>query len=417
MRAPAVRFVVEQHAEELATLWATRNGLAANGYIRLRQLARFDERIAAHEDGCVIASDAALEVLTAELANVSAGRVFATAVAALDLNHRATIARCLTLAEASPNAHRGMRSAVGWVSASRLTGIVKDLLAQASSSRRTLGLAACRLHGADPGAALAACLGDDDPDVRAESTRTAGVLGLGSLLRPYSAAENEPTSDQFWRLWSAVLLGDRGAALRALTDVAMAPGSKRARAFRLVCQATSTTVAREILRDVAADPMRVRCLIEGSGVVGDPEYVPWLIKHMGEPKAARLAAESFSLITGVDLSASKLDATAPDNVKSTPTDDPDDTNVAMDPDEDLPWPDLQKVEAWWRANGDRFQKGVRYFMGHPLTRENCINVLKTGYQRQRILAAHYLCLLEPGTPLFNTSAPAWRQQRWLAKMA
>jgi hypothetical protein len=37
-------------------------------------------------------------------------------------------------------------------------------------------------------------------------------------------------------------------------------------------------------------------------------------------------------------------------------------------------------------------------------------------QRQRILAAHYLCLLDPGTPLFNTSAPAWRQQRWLAKM-
>jgi len=37
-------------------------------------------------------------------------------------------------------------------------------------------------------------------------------------------------------------------------------------------------------------------------------------------------------------------------------------------------------------------------------------------QRQRVLAAHYLCLLEPGTPLFNTSAPAWRQQRLLAKM-
>ena len=60
--------------------------------------------------------------------------------------------------------------------------------------------------------------------------------------------------------------------------------------------------------------------------------------------------------------------------------------------------------------------------GHPLlhgrarTRAHCIDVLKNGYQRQRILAAHYLCLLDPGTPLFNTSAPAWRQQRLLAKM-
>jgi hypothetical protein len=32
------------------------------------------------------------------------------------------------------------------------------------------------------------------------------------------------------------------------------------------------------------------------------------------------------------------------------------------------------------------------------------------------VAAQYLRLLDHGTPLFNTSAPAWRQQRLLAKM-
>ena len=43
-------------------------------------------------------------------------------------------------------------------------------------------------------------------------------------------------------------------------------------------------------------------------------------------------------------------------------------------------------------------------------------LLREGFQRQRIAAAEYLCLLQPGTPLFNTRAPAWRQKRWLAKM-
>jgi hypothetical protein len=52
-----------------------------------------------------------------------------------------------------------------------------------------------------------------------------------------------------------------------------------------------------------------------------------------------------------------------------------------------------------------------------VTREHCIDALKNGYQPQRILAADYLCLLELGTPLFNSSAPAWRQQRLLAKMS
>jgi len=53
-------------------------------------------------------------------------------------------------------------------------------------------------------------------------------------------------------------------------------------------------------------------------------------------------------------------------------------------------------------------------MGEPLNAENCQRVLRTGYQRQRIAAALYLSLLNPGTPLFEWRAPARRQQRLLA---
>ncbi|MET0981012.1 MAG: hypothetical protein ABWY02_02860, partial [Telluria sp.] len=64
----------------------------------------------------------------------------------------------------------------------------------------------------------------------------------------------------------------------------------------------------------------------------------------------------------------------------------------------------------------RFQPGVRYFLGAPPSVAHCRQVLREGYQRQRIAAAEYLCLLAPGTPLFPTSAPTWRQQRWLRQM-
>ena len=70
------------------------------------------------------------------------------------------------------------------------------------------------------------------------------------------------------------------------------------------------------------------------------------------------------------------------------------------------------------AADDPYQPaGTRYFMGEPVNTDNCRRVLREGYQRQRIAAALYLSLMEPGTPLFPTSAPAWRQQRWLAKLA
>jgi uncharacterized protein (TIGR02270 family) len=99
-----------------------------------------------------------------------------------------------------------------------------------------------------------------------------------------------------------------------------------------------------------------------------------------------------------------------------PTDNPEDEEVGMDPDDSLPWPDPEKIQKWWDKHHNDFQPGVRYFMGKPPTWEHCLDVLKNGYQRQRIAAAEYLCLLRPGTPLFNTSAPAWRQKRWLDKM-
>ena len=137
---------------------------------------------------------------------------------------------------------------------------------------------------------------------------------------------------------------------------------------------------------------------------------------MEDLKLARLAGEAFSFITGLDINYLHLDCEAPENLDSGPNDNPDDDNVAMDEDDGLPWPDPAKLQSWWNANQQRFQPGVRYFMGERVTVEHCKKVLRDGFQRQRIAAAEYLCLLQPGTPLFPTSAPAWRQQRWLKRL-
>jgi len=213
-----------------------------------------------------------------------------------------------------------------------------------------------------------------------------------------------------------VLLGNRGGALDALTRAGLEDGPHRARGFLLSGQAMAPSAAHVVLQDLAKDPTQLRWLIQGAGITGDPTYVPWLIGHMGKNETARLAGEAFSLLTGLDLALLDLERKPPEDFESGPNDDPDDPNVDMDADDGLPWPDQERITKWWAANGSRFQSGTRYFMGAPVTREHCIDVLKNGYQRQRILAAHYLCLLDPGTPLFNTSAPAWRQQRLLAKM-
>jgi uncharacterized protein (TIGR02270 family) len=183
-----------------------------------------------------------------------------------------------------------------------------------------------------------------------------------------------------------------------------------------VCQAMRTQAAHDVLRRLATGGAGARLVIAGSGIVGDTVYVPWLIQQMADDKVARAAGEAFSLITGADIALLDLERMDVGDLKSGPTDNPDEVTVDEDPDEGLPWPEPILVKAWWAKREHEFRSGTRYFVGLPVTRDHCVFVLREGTQRQRQLAAQHLCLLSPGTPLFNTSAPAWRQQRLLTQV-
>ena len=417
-KRPIVPFVLDQHAEELVFLWEIRRTLVRAGHVALRHVARFDRRIDAHKDGCVVAAKDGREHLEELLKTPGAGPAFAAGVVALETQDREAFAACLAAVEAVPERIPGISSALGWVHRTSVSLVGRDLLGSSSAIARRVGLAACRHHGADPNEALKRGLDDPDPRLRAEALRVAGELGRREWLNKSVAFVSDDLDEcRFRAASSAVLLGDRGVGLDALSRIAVDVGPQRTKSVSLAVQAMSVAASHHLLQGLAKEPENLRWLIFGSGVNGDSSYVPWLMSHMSSEKTARLAGEAFSLIAGTDLALLDLERKPPDNFESGPNDDPNDTDVEMDPDDGMPWPDPERVQKWWATNGGRFQPGERYFMGAPVTRGHCINVLKNGYQRQRILAAHYLCLLDPGTPLFNTSAPAWRQKTLLDQMA
>ena len=415
----AILTVVLQHAEEASHLRRTRSVLVRAPHVRLLHLKRLDERISAHLDALSVAGGTGRELCIAALASPGAGELFAATIGALEANDYAALNKLLALAESLPAARPGLTSGFGWVSAVTLRGITRALLDSGTAFHRQVGLAACGMHLVDPGAALTAAIGDPDAALRARAYSVAGACGRLDVLHACRRAFSDADPNcRYQAARASLLLGDRSAAVVALNTLAEAPGCRQNGALGLLLQALGTPQAHTVLSARAQDPAMRRSLIRGAGIAGDSSYIPWLIKQMGEPMHARLAGESLSLITGLDIGDQGLEVESPPGGEATagPNDDPADPNVAMDEDEGLPWPDPERIQRWWSANGGRFTDGTRYFMGTPVTREHCIAVLKNGYQRQRILAAHYLCLLEPGTPLFNTSAPAWRQQRLLAEM-
>ncbi|MBS0172637.1 MAG: TIGR02270 family protein [Nitrospira sp.] len=410
--------VVRQHAEEAAQLRHVRSVLVAAPHVKLHHLRRLDDRIAAHLDGLAVAGEFGSELCDAGLESPGTGEVFCVAVRALGGRQVDGLDKVLAIAVVLPNLLTGLVSALGWVSAPDLKGIVGGLLASSDLFKQRIGVTACALHRVDPGAVLAGLIESAEPTLRARALRCAGEVGRVDLLPALvSAIKDEDPECRFRAAQSAVLLGDRGAALALLRQTTFQPGPFRLPALALALFASDAASASELVKQVASQREDVRLLIRAVGFAADTARIPWLIGLMADNKLARVVGESFSFITGADLAWLDLERKPPEDFESGPNDNPEDEDVSMDEDDGLPWPDQAKVQAWWAANSHRFEPGVRYFMGAPPTWEHCLQVLKDGYQRQRIAAAHYLCLLRPGTPLFNCAAPAWRQKRLLERMS
>ncbi len=414
---PIVPIVIQQHVDDAAILHASRTALIAAPHVKLQHLRRCDDRLDAHLDGLRVAGAGAKQMCLAALEVATPGAAFVATVRALESRDDAWLQQLIALAQSVPECRSGLLAAFGWLPPQQLQNVVVGLLGSASAVARAVGIAACGMHRKDPALGPMRRLEDADPLVRARACRTAGELGMREFLSRLGASVNDADpACAFWSAWSAVLLGDRHDALQYLNTQAQTEGVFRERALQLALLGLSLPSSQELLRALSKDAAQIRWLIKGVGLVGDPTYIPWLMKHMADEPLARLAGESFSLITGADIDLLDLDRTPPETTGAGPNDDPNDPNVQMDEDGDLLWPDPERIGRWWTQNSARFPAGQRYFVGAPLSREHCVHVLRTGYQRQRILAAHHLCLLEPGSVLFEWRAPAWRQAQALAAL-
>lgn len=397
-----IQHIVDQHAEEAAFLWLLRDQAVDAPHYDRHDLARLEERIRAHIDGLRVAGEAGWRTALAMLeANEEPGELFACSVLALE---KGGLGPLIEIAERNPEARRGLLGAIGWTSAKALRPLVRPWLDSAIAFERFLGLAACSLHRVDPRGRLGAWLRDPSPLVAARAARLAGELGRADLREALlEQLESGDAPVASWSAWSLGLLGEPVATpeLERLAERGWPP------ALQVALRVMPPENARAWLRRLGGDAGQARLVIEGLGIMGEPGAIPWLIGRMGDPALARLAGESFSLITGADLAYDDLEGEAPEGFEPDPSPDPADEAVAMDPDEDLPWPEPDLAEEWWRTNAGRFTPGTRHLLGRPLDEAACETAWRAGFQRQRRAAAHELAVMRREAGLAN-----WRGRMW-----
>lgn len=405
--------ILSQHAEEAAFLWLLRDAAVGEPHYSLRDLSDLDDRVEAHLHGLRVAGDAGWDFIKSELAWKEPGEVFTGAVLAFASGDPLRVEEVLAVADEAVELGRGAASALGWLPPEAALRQVRGLLESEQPVRRRIGVAGAAAHRHDLGSALGGLCAGQDNSVRARALKAAGELGRYDLAHALRGAfDDEDPECRFRGAWSAALIGDTGAS-NVLYVIAREGGPYAEQAAVMAARRLAPPQALAWQRQLVADGQDLRVAAVIAGAVGDPEVVPWLIEIMTVDELARAAGEAFSFITGLDLAYEDLERDWPEGFEAGPTESAADEDVAMDRDENLPWPDPDLIRAWWQRNGGRFAQGTRYLRGQPISLQTLQEALRLGMQRVRIAAALELALSDPSAPLFNVRAPGRRQRQLL----
>jgi len=405
--------IISQHAEESAFLWLLRDSAVYEPHYSLSDLTKLDNRVDAHIDGLRIAGDSGWEICWEALSWEEPGEIFVSGMLAFESGIEERIHDVLEAVSDDYDLFRGLIAALGWIPFQQIESHILKLIEDESSALRGIGLAAYAIHRQDPGQFLINALSDSDAMLRARALRAVGELGRKDLVSPLKDHLNEEDENlRYSAAWSAAIFGD-ASSVPVLRNIAEGGRAHAVESCAMALRNMALAEALEWLREFAQDPDYKRFAVTGYGVLGNPMPVPWLIQMMEVPELARVAGESFTMITGVDITYEDLEGEWSEGFEAGPTESPEDEDVEMDPDEDLPWPEPELISEWWDKNKNNFGNGIRYLCGKPINEEQCQHVLRHGYQRQRAAAAIELAIMNSGQPLFETRAPGFRQQKIL----
>lgn len=402
----AYRDLHEQCVIESSFLWILRAVAIQQPHYAIQDIQELEQRIDSWLDGIMTSLSDGWLACESALELEEPGEVFTATVIAFRSREMTNIQKAVEVGLTNDETIKGLISAIGWLPDHLANPWIERFLKGKDLKHKYLGLAAASVRRQDPGDILTSILQREDcrqnEKLYARAVRLIGELGRQDLLPALSVAIKSDSNDiKFWAIWSAIMLGNKHVATQ-LEPYVFEVNPHHERAVQLAFRVLPIEMARKWISKMAKNDDLDRSVIKATGILGDPHPINWLITKMAEPEFSRLAGESFSLITGLDLEQNGLSMEPFDDEIDIPEDS--DENLLMDEDENLPWPNVKKVATIWQAYGKNFIIGQRHFLGGPITPELLKSTLVSGFQRQRHAAALELALTGSDGALINTRA-------------
>jgi len=396
----------KQSVEDASFLWLLRSIVMEQPHYYARDIHTLEQRIETRLDGLMTALDPGWEACEEALEFQEPGEVFTAMIIAMRSHETGKIKTAVDIGLENALATPGLISAMGWLPDELANPWTERFLNGKEMAHKYLGLATCSVRRQNPGERLTNILQRDDcrqhEKLYSRALRLIGELRRQDCMPAINQAMHDDNENiRFWAIWSAVLLGHPTSA-HHLQDFVFKTGPYQNQAIQLAFRALPISQARGWIDKLAEDKNQTRAVIKATSALGDPHAINWLINTMQDPTLAKLAGESFTLITGIDIAAHQSVLDAPNNIIA--IDDTDNNAIDLDDDENLPTPDAEKIASIWCQQSPHYIIGHRYFMGQPIGAKHLKEILTDGTQRQRHAAAMELALSESDMPLPNTRA-------------
>ena len=399
--------IYERYLDDASFLWLLRSLAVNQPHYRVADIAGLECRIESNLDGLVTSPEISWPLCEEALVQQEAGEAFAATVVAFRSLESNKIQAVIEKGCVNAETMKGVASALAWLPGHLVHSWLKKFLSSKDLNHKTIAIMACSLRREDPANYLSVIIEREDCQdhslLYARCLRIIGELKRYDLMSHLNKAfTHSDPNVAFWSVWSAILLGDANA-MQYIHSYIMQPGSFQLKAIHLALRVLSVEQGRQCISELSKTQQQDRQIIIATAVLGDPQAIPWLISQMSAPALARLAGETFSQITGIDLERNQLTNEVPD-VESLFNEADDNITLMTDVDENLPWPNTEKIAAVWQQYGQRFIPGQRYFLGQAITKNALQEALLAGTQRQRHAAALELALIDKNAPLLNTQA-------------
>lgn len=380
--------------------------------LRFDRLADLDDAIDAHLDGLHEAGDAATRLAGSayrKAADRHCHDVGADAFVVLSLAFMGDASEAMDDALArlagQPGYCDALHGVLAWFDSHAVSSVVAAQIRCADRAGQLAALACCHIHPALADGRIDDALLDHAASSGAPGFDAIAQCGRVSLLPRVAgfldtAKPAHPACFNAARC--ALLLGERDASVRALRACEAAHGQPATEAAKLLCLALSGSGLHHHIATLMQSPDQRALAIRAAGWSGDPVHIPWLLAHIDDSNAARLAGESIRLITGLDLDANRM-------VREEPRSHAKDAPV-------YPMPDRARLQAWWEANAQFYPGDARYLLGRPVSGPWLLHILSAGEQAHRELAALHRALMYPGEPAFPVHASAGIQRRRLERL-